>query len=50
MSIILEAVWVILSEGNRWKRSKSLPARASLDLDMEEAEAEGTYIVHTDIG
>jgi len=36
---ILVAVWEILSEGSRRKRSKSLLSRASSAFDMEEAGA-----------
>ena len=45
---ILEALWEILSECSRRKRSKSLSSRASSDFDMEEAEAEENYILISD--
>jgi hypothetical protein len=37
-----------LSEGSRWKRSKSPLSWASSDFDMEEAEAEDNYILISD--
>ena len=45
---ILEVVWEVLSEGSRWKRSKSMSSQASSDFDMEEAEAEENYILISD--
>ena len=45
---ILEAVREVLSEGSRQKQSKSMSSRASLDFDMEEAEAEENYILISD--
>ena len=45
---ILEAVWEILSEGSRRKRSKSLSSQVSSDFNMEEAEAEENYTLISD--
>jgi len=42
---ILEAIWEILREGGRQRRSKSLSSRASSDFDLEEGQAKENYIL-----
>jgi hypothetical protein len=44
----MEAVWEVLSKGSKWKRSRSLLSQASSDFEMEEAEADESYILISD--
>jgi hypothetical protein len=45
---ILEAVQEVLSKGSKRKRSRSLSSWASLDFEIEEAEADESYILISD--